>query len=71
MFALRGIYDGKSVQITDRITNKKRYKVVITFIEEMSEVDEELRDFSAQTDGMDFWDHPEEDIYQDFLTDKK
>jgi hypothetical protein len=70
MLAVYGIYDGKSVRITDRITEKKKYKVVVTFIEELPQEDYELRDFSAQTKGLDFWEDPVEDIYQDYLTPK-
>lgn len=55
MLAVRRIYDGKSVRIIDRITEKKRYRVVVTFIEELSQNDNDLRDFSAQTSGLDFW----------------
>lgn len=68
MFAVHGIYDGKSVKITDKLTEKKKYKVVVTFIEELQSNDNELRDFSAQTTGLDFWEDPKEDIYQDYLT---
>lgn len=68
MLAVRGIYDGKTVKITDKITEKKRYRVVITFVEELPQEDNSLRDFSAQTSGMDFWKDAREDIYQDYLT---
>jgi len=68
MFAVHGIYDGKSVKITDKLTEKKKYKVVVTFIEELQSDDNELRDFSAQTTGLDFWEDAKEDIYQDYLT---
>ena len=70
MLAVHGIYDGKSVKITDRITEKKKYKVVVTFIEELQEVDNELRDFSSQTRGLEFWEDSKEDMYQDYLTKK-
>jgi hypothetical protein len=68
MLAVRGIYDGKSVKITDRITEKKRYRVVVTFIEELPQNESELRDFSAQTSGLEFWEDSKEDLYQDYLT---
>ncbi len=68
MLAVRGIYDGKSVKITDRITEKKRYRVVVTFIEELPQNEIELRDFSAQTNGLEFWEDSKEDLYQDYLT---
>ena len=48
----------------------KKYKVLITFLEEINET-EQLRDFSAQTDAFDFWEDPREDIYQDYLPKKK
>ncbi len=68
MFAVNGIYDGKVVKITDKITEKKSYKFVVTFLEELS--DNELREFSAQTDGLGFLEDPREDIYQDYLKAK-
>jgi hypothetical protein len=70
MLAVYGIYDGKSVRITDKITEKKKCKVVVTFIEELQQEDYEWRDFSAQTKGLDFLKDPVEDIYQDYLTPK-
>ena len=68
MFAVRGIYDGKQVQITDRITDKKRYKVVVTFIEELPIEETEIRNFTSQTESFGFWEDVAEDIYQDYLT---
>ena len=70
MLAVHGIYDGKTVKITDRITEKKKFKVVVTFIEELQQDDSELRNFSAQTSGLDFWEDSREDLYQDYLTTK-
>ena len=66
MLSVNGIYDGKSVKITDRITKKRKYKVVVTFIEELP--DDSIRDFSAQISGLEFWEDSKEDIYQDYLT---
>jgi hypothetical protein len=70
MIAVNGIYDGKVVKITDKITEKKKFKVVITFIEEIQQNDSDLRDFSAQTNGLDFWNDSREDLYQDYLIPK-
>ncbi|MEI7420605.1 MAG: hypothetical protein WCK18_00865 [Prolixibacteraceae bacterium] len=70
MFAVNGIYDGKVVKITDKIAEKKRYKVVVTFIEEIQQLDNELREFSSQTDGLGYLEDPREDIYQDYLKAK-
>lgn len=70
MWAVHGIYDGKSVRITDEITEKKRYRVVVTFIEELPQKDIEIRDFSAQTTGLEFWKDAKEDLYQDYLKPK-
>lgn len=71
MFSARGIYDGKSVKITDKISEKKKYKVVVTFIEELQEDDMDIRDFSAQTSGLDFWENSKEGQYQDYLNPKE
>ncbi len=70
MLAVNGIFDGRHVKITDKITEKKKYKVIVTFVEEVPETDNEMRDFSAQTSGLDFWEDSREDIYQDFLKSK-
>jgi len=67
MVALQGIYDGHSVKITDKITDTKQYKVVVTFIEEIKPINKSLRNFSAQTKGLDFWENEQEDLYQDFV----
>ena len=67
MIAVNGIYDGKSVRLLEDFTDKKRYKVVVTFLEEIETIDEELRDFTSQTSGLDFWNDSKEDIYQDYL----
>ena len=70
MLAVNGIYDGKSVKITDKITEKKKYKVVITFVEELYQYDKDLRNFSAQTKGLDLLEDSTEDIYQDYVNSK-
>ena len=71
MFAVRGIYNGKEVKITEPILEKKRYKVVVTFMEEIPEKEDDSREFASQTDSFDFWDNTAEDIYQDYLTPSK
>jgi len=42
----------------------------VTFIEELQQQDHDLRDFSSQTSGLDFWIDSKEDIYQDYVTPK-
>ena len=71
MIAVNGIYDGKSVRLLDNFTDQKKYKVVVTFLEEIEIIDSELRDFTSQTIGLDFWNDSKEDIYQDFLYPKQ
>jgi hypothetical protein len=67
MIALRGFYDGKSIRLLDKVSEKRKFKVIITFIEEIDQNDEELRSFTSQTNGLDFWKDSREDIYQDYL----
>ncbi|SHI53033.1 hypothetical protein SAMN05444280_10355 [Tangfeifania diversioriginum] len=71
MFAVRGIFNGKEVKLTDPVSEKKSYKVVVTFIEEIPEEENDSREFAAQTDSFDFWENTAEDIYQDYLTPSK
>jgi len=66
MESVRGIYDGKQIIATDEISTRKKYKVIITFIEEIDDA-EESRDFAAQTEGLSFWQDEREDLYQDYL----
>ncbi|MBX3164085.1 MAG: hypothetical protein KF900_06350 [Bacteroidetes bacterium] len=68
---MQGIYDGKSVKISGKNAPKKKYKVVVTFLEEVEPEDKDLRNFAAQTSSMDFWENSTEDIYQDYLIRKK
>jgi hypothetical protein len=70
MRSVHGIFDGKTVTITDKITEKRKYRVIVTFIEELPQNKNELRDFSAQTKGLEFWEDSKEDIYQDFMVQK-
>lgn len=67
MLAIEGIYDGKNFIALEKFPAEKKFKVIITFVEEFDEA-EELRDFSAQTETFEFWNNADEDIYQDFLT---
>jgi hypothetical protein len=76
MEAIRGVFDGEKIIATDKITTRKKYKVIITFVEEIDDAggrpaggrpDEESRNFTAQTDGLSFWQDEREDLYQDYL----
>ncbi len=70
MLAVNGIYDGKNIRLTEKVTEKKKYRVVVTFIEELEQTDDVLRDFSSQTKGLEFWEDEREDVYQDYLQNK-
>lgn len=69
MITVEGIYDGANVIALEKIPFEKSYKVIITFVEEIDE-SEEARNFSAQTDALDFWRDEREDLYQDYLESK-
>jgi len=71
MLAVKGIYDGQSVQLLDNLTDHRKYKVIVTFLEEIDPIDLELREFTSQTTGLEFWNDTREDIYQDFLNRKQ
>ncbi len=70
MLSVTGIYDGKSIYPTNVINDHRKYKVIITFVEELdnTEADElNIRNFGTNQPSMKFWDDPKEDIYQDYL----
>lgn len=70
MLTVEGIYDGKNFVALEKFPKERRFKVMITFVEELDET-EELRDFSANTDSFEFWNDSREDLYQDFLNEKQ
>lgn len=71
MLAIKGIYDGKKIIPLEALPENKKYKILITFLEEFDN-DEEIRDFSSQSDAFSFWNDEKENIYQDYiLGDKK
>ena len=69
MLSISGFYDGKTIKALEKTPKNKKFKVVITFIEEIEDPSQ-IRDFSAQTSSFSFWENPKEDLYQDFLLKK-
>ena len=69
MQTIEGLFDGKTFIALEKIPVSKKYKVIITFVEEIDET-EEIRNLSAQTDSFEFWEDEREDIYQDYLARK-
>jgi hypothetical protein len=53
MFTVQGIYDGQQVKITEQVPEKK-YKVIVTFLEEIQTEDEKVREFASKTESFDF-----------------
>lgn len=71
MRAIKGIYDGSKIIPLEALPENKKYKILITLLEEYND-DEELRNFSSQEDAFSFWHNEKENIYQDYLLrDKK
>ena len=69
MLTVKGVYNGTDFLVLEKFPKNKNFKVMITFVEEIDEK-EKIRQFSAQTEGLDFWNDERENIYQDFLTAK-
>lgn len=69
MFSVQGIYEDGKVYPFEKIKEKKKYKVIITFVEELNTSNEEssIRNFGANSSGFSFWENEEEDVYQDYL----
>ena len=70
MLSVKGIYDGKRIHLVEGKLPQKRYKVIVTFLEEVKDSGEDVRDFSSAGNGFEFWEDPREDLYQDYLTAK-
>jgi len=66
MVAVKGIFDGKAIQLLEKVEAKPNARVVVTFIEEDSG-EEGFRDMAAMANGFNFCNDPREDVYQDFL----
>ncbi len=69
MQTIQGLFDGKTFVALEKVPVSKKYKVIITFVEEIDET-EEVRNLTAQTDGFGLWEDEGEDIYQDYLARK-
>jgi hypothetical protein len=70
MLAIKGIYNGNSVELLGERPLNKKYKVVVTFVEELDD-EEDLRTFTSQFTAFDFWNDKREDLYQDYLPKRK
>ncbi len=73
MFSVPGIYDDGKVFPIESINVDKKYKVIITFVEELDIDNEEamIRNFGGNSSAFSFWKNKEEDIYQDYLISSK
>ena len=69
MQTIEGLFDGEKFIPLEKVPVSKKYKVIITFVEEIDET-EEIRNLSAQTEGFKFWEDEREDVYQDYLITK-
>ena len=68
MLALKGIYNGSNIEMLEPLPKNKKYKVIVTFIEEIKESDTgQIREFGKSSDSFDFWLDEKEDLYQDYL----
>ena len=65
MLAIQGIYNGKDFVALEDFPKEKKYKVTITFNEEI--IDEAETKLAKQIASLDFWKNEKEDIYQDYL----
>lgn len=71
MIAIKGIYDGKKIIPLESLPENKKFKILITLLEEF-ENGEEIRDFTSHYNAFSFWNDEKENIYQDYiLKDKK
>lgn len=67
MLALRGIYDGRSIKVLEKIPFKKKTNVIITFIDEPIVESDIIRELNSDSASFDFWNNSKEDLYQEYL----
>ncbi len=66
MQTMEGYFDGKNILPLGEIESSKRYRVRITFLEELTR-EEDLRLLTSHSDPFTFWNDEREDIYQDYV----
>jgi len=71
MEAIKGIYDGKQFIPLENFPKDRKYKIIITFIEELNDETEiRVREQFANSNAFEFWQNEAEDLYQDYLQAK-
>jgi hypothetical protein len=66
MVAVRGIFNGRNIQLLEKVEIKANTMVVVTFLEEENP-EAELREMVSNPNGFQFWEDPAEDVYQDYV----
>jgi hypothetical protein len=66
MLAIQGIYNGSQIVPFEALPLNKKYKIIITFVEEIDET-EDIRPLLAQNAAFEFWEDEREDLYQEYL----
>ncbi len=67
MLAIQGIYNGSQIIPLEALPKNKKFKIIITFVEEIDET-EDIRPLLAKSDAFEFWNDDREDLYQEYLT---
>jgi hypothetical protein len=73
MLSIIGIYEKGKVRLLEDVKDQKRSKVIITFVEDVSEANENdsILGFTSQTESIGFWNDEAENLYQDYLPKSK
>lgn len=66
MLVIQGIYNGSQIVPLEALPKNKKYKIIITFVEEIID-NEEVIPLLAQSSAFEFWNDEREDIYQEYL----
>jgi len=69
MVAVKGIFNGQTIQLLEKVEAKQNTKVLVTFLDE-NDPEDDTKDLTAQANGLEFWTNSREDIYQDFFTQR-
>lgn len=68
MLAIKGIYDGNSIILLDKVDIQSKRNVIVTFLDDINDTEmDEIRIMSSTTNGFEFWSDENEDLYQEYL----
>lgn len=68
MLSIKGFYESGRFLTTENFSSKKRHKIIITILDEESEIEkDDVRNFASSSNSFDFWKSDDENLYQEYI----